>query len=84
MRLPIALWVRARPEGTSFFLKEAADGSGYDSANVAQELARLVELRMLMRHEATPGDRRVYFTPLETPLWSIVDAARVAVGAQGR
>ncbi|MEP7223755.1 MAG: hypothetical protein ABI783_02190 [Actinomycetota bacterium] len=79
LRLRVAYWVMSR-EDPSFFQTEAVTGVGYAASGVVQELNRLVRLGMITRHEKTPGDRRLYYTRSESPLWKIVHAAAAAVG----
>lgn len=78
LRLRVAYWVLRRDD-PSFFQGEAVTGVSYSASGVAQELERLVKLGMIVRHERTPGDRRVYYTRSDSALWMIIEAAANAV-----
>ncbi|HEY7874574.1 MAG TPA: hypothetical protein VIG64_05575 [Actinomycetota bacterium] len=77
LRLRVLLWVLGADQ--PFFLTEAAQGIGYSASGVSAELERLVELGMLARHDPLPGERRVYYSRTDTPLWNIIEAARIAL-----
>ena len=83
LRLRVALWVRHRPD-RFFYLGEAAEGVKYTPSGVRDELARLVQLRMIKRVPRQPATRRAYYERLDSPLWAIIDSASEVVGKPGR
>lgn len=78
LRLRVAHWVLTHEAGT-FFQGEVATGVSYSASAVAQELDRLVDLGMLIRHPRTAGDRRQYYSRTESQVWEVIQAAVEAV-----
>jgi DNA-binding MarR family transcriptional regulator len=83
VRLELLLWIQAR-EDPSFFQGEPATELLAPQSAIREELGKLVELGMLFREEHHPGSRRLYYSRTDSPLWSIVEAARTALGQTGR
>lgn len=81
LRLRVAAWVLLQ-EGETFFQGEAAQALAYSPSAVAEELEKLVDLGMLIKHEKTPGDRRQYYSKVATPLWNVISAAVGAIEEQ--
>ena len=81
LRLKVAGWVLTRDDPV-FYQTQAALGVGYPPSGVVQELDRLVGLGMVVRHDPTPGDRRQYYTRVESPFWPIIQAALDALKDQ--
>lgn len=80
LRLRVGLWVLEELDnGSTFFQSEAALGVKYSVSGVVAELDRLVSLGMVQRHEPTDGDRRVYYSPIESSYWGVVRAAAAAL-----
>jgi hypothetical protein len=79
LRLRVALWVFRRTDPT-FYQTEAAEGVGYTASAVVVELGRLLQLDMLKKHSAKPGDRRKYYERVESPLWRIIQVADEVLG----
>lgn len=79
VRLDVALWASHH---RTFFQKEAAEGIAYSVSAVREELERLASLGMLNKI-ILPGDRRVYYTRSESPLWSIIEATERALRELG-
>lgn len=73
LRLRVAAWVVGASR--SFYQAEAADGVRYSASAVAQELERLVELGMLIRHDKPGGDRRQYYSRTDSSLWRVITTA---------
>lgn len=70
-RLPVAAWVLSYDKR---FVQSRPPVFGTTSrSNINQELARLVELEMLL--EERPGDGKVWYEMTGSPLWQIVQVA---------
>jgi DNA-binding MarR family transcriptional regulator len=74
LRLRVAAWILSEAE-ESFFQGQVAAGVNYTASAVADELERLVELRMIVRHDKLAGDRRLYYSKTASPLWDIIGHA---------
>lgn len=82
VRLLTAAWVASNPS-PKFWQGEAhlgvkataPRGLSVTPKDVIQELDRLIELKMLKSLPKVPGDRRVYYQRLKSPLWKIVETA---------
>jgi hypothetical protein len=70
-RLRVAKWVFLH-EDPHFYQGEAAKGANTPQSNVIDELDRLVQLGMIRKMPRGPGQRRQYYTRLNSPLWEIV------------
>lgn len=75
-RLPVALWVLQ--QGKRFHQSRPPTFGTTSHSNIREELARLVELEMVAREE--PGDGRVYYEKVESPLWEVIDRAATILG----
>jgi hypothetical protein len=75
-RLTLALWI-LKHESDRFFQSQPPKSIISQSA-VGSELNRLVELGMLTI-VPNDGGRRVYYQRTQSPLWTIIEAARNAV-----
>ena len=74
-RLPVMVWIRSQPSGTSFYQTELAEGVGVEHQYMGRELKVLCELEMLRALPPERGDRRKFYIANEDhPLWAIVDA----------
>jgi DNA-binding MarR family transcriptional regulator len=82
LRLQVLLWILNFKE-PAFFLSEVAEGVHYSASGVSAELERLAALGMLNRHDALPGERRVYYSRTDSSLWAIIEAARIALLPRG-
>lgn len=71
-RLSLGIYFASSDEAS--YLSEISERLGLPQSAVAQELANLVELRMLHRNDVV-GSRRVYYTRLPSPWWSVFSAA---------
>jgi DNA-binding MarR family transcriptional regulator len=76
-RLHLLVWA-SRVEGGSFYVKQAVDGLRDSPSAVLAELTRLTDLGMF-RRDSHPGDRRVYYTLTDSPLWKIALATTAAL-----
>lgn len=78
LRVVLTAWILDR-DGASFFLGEATTamiGFGEASSGVSKELGILVQHGLL---QSVPSGRRIYYTPLEHPLWSAFAAISEAI-----
>jgi hypothetical protein len=82
LRLLTAVWIL---DHKRFYQAEATegvralsgpDGARVDQAAVTQELDRFVDLKLIDREDKEGGQRRQYYGRLDTPLWSVFEAAR--------
>jgi hypothetical protein len=79
-RLSLALWI-VRHDKPRFFQSEPTRDV-IQPGELGKELGRLVRLGML-EEERPDGERRVYYTRTNSPLWKIIEAASHSVDDVG-
>ena len=77
LRLPVAIWIRAQPEGTLFYQRQIAQGIGTDARYLRREMQVLEQLGMIKPQPPSHARdvRRFYQADHSHPLWELVDTA---------
>ncbi len=85
IRLPVAAWIRSKPEGAAFYQREVAEAIGTQAQYMKRELDILCELGMIKREPRAHGElRQFYVADRDSRLWSIIDTALVATSSELR
>lgn len=75
-RLPIALWILKQEKGR-FYQSEPPRELGVQSA-ITEELARFTRAGLLTE-ERPDAENRVYYVRTDSPLWKVIEAARLVI-----
>lgn len=77
-RLQLTLWILGRER--RFWQQQAADDLGIKAQYLKTELTHLLRLGMIETVALDePGERRIFYTRVEHPLWGIIEAASTAL-----
>jgi len=76
LRLGLSTWVRALPEGCTFYMGEVAREIGSAPTQMRPEFDRLEQLGAIQQLPKAEGDNRfLYLADRDHPFWQIIDAA---------
>ena len=78
MRLPVLMWIHARAD-PAFYQGEVHTETGYPQSAIADELSRFADIGLISRTGRIDHGRQYYVRDDASPLWGIVDTARLAL-----